>query len=1657
MKNSQFINNFFTVITTIFMLGVGLLVSTGLVSCDNFLNSEDIHKQIEDAIAYNNALSSTLIFRAANGTGDFLTGSEKACKINFTVDVQFQANLTDYVYHGLEAVSSTDNSVSREDYVEFTDIGTETERNNGLHKIRIKLLKQSDDILIRPKCILIPRVTEITPAGIMTNPAGFDQDTRIKITFNKPVDVSTFKDFECVYISANDNPVMDYFNEPFFSEDDTVLNIIPKQNVHIILPDSNRRYDVTVTIDFTNIKDMEGINVVQMPSHTYRINDSFGNQEKSQLLIKNDDNSDTGAFLVTGETQCTVGYSIDVQYTINSNKYVYCGLEAVSSKDVSQSREDCVKFTDISTESEKSNGVYKTQIMVLKKAEDILVRPKCVLIPLITEITPAGISTNPSGFDQDSIIKIIFNKSVNPETFGDFECISIYSNEGDLKEYFNTPQFAEQNTQLIISPVNGKLILNPDSNKKLDITVSVDFTNIKDADGLSFAQKEPHVYRINDSFGNQKKSRLLIKDDDNSITGNFLVTGELQCTVGYSFDLQFTLAKSNYAFKSLKAVNRNNPNYSMSDTVEFSIISYDAENGIYKIRVLVKKESQDILIKPDCKPLPKVESILPENVQTGCNQDSTIVIRFNKAMNPDTFGDFDCLSIKNSDGELFSTNPAYSYFEVPYFSEDDKVLNIPTIKGKYLMSATPAGQRPMEITVNLNTSGLKDADGLSLLSVEPYIYKINQNKDDVKPVVNAISVSNETDETLWYYRTLTGKNLTQWSAEPEYESDGTTLKFLNGDYSRNHIIDKLHIKLTGSDDFSGIKCIKVKEVYEKTEGGSDTSKPEFETVYVEDLFEPDPTIPGGYTYSFDYKFRKSSNNGLYRLDFCVVDKAGNESEPAVYYVIKDTDSKRTIKWRGYLDVPYSFINPSTATISENCFPVYNEQTGKYESILSFQYFDFSKKNAFSTYKVLCKRLVVQKYNGNNSYDTVFEEKDLYNDDISEVDYAYGNLITENILTGKINNALNNLIINPDETTLLRVLIYEENGLINEYPFAIAKRARITEHKISGNSIYFYEEDKNYSINTNISVALNDQDGIIGNKKDGESEISSYRRFRKVAQSSPARDDDPFTIEKCTYYISFTRVAMTDEGRIYSAYSLPYVLYRKQNDGTFGWGHYNEHIYVPSQIDSFQFPNFTLPEKNDDNIANGIIEFPAHTGKVRFTVDVEYPQNDGYEYLIKAKWNGNVQGVFQSKTIELDNGLPYKISLVARNSDGIIVAESEEVDCCYKGPDNYPPVIDTSYLSYYKDRFEINARFIKDKDGEREKAKDDYGNEYDYHTLAQKVNRVRKLDFYFTPVDLGKNVALEELKNGNYFLYTVDIPEHDWDNAPTLKIPLHFIESGKFYLYCYLEDIAGNPALYSFNSSYGSYTIPVTPQIQNITNTVTEYTTGWGDYVELKEGKDILSVTFPKYSNALRPASDAFDGSDTTDLWINYSTYDPNTNSWQKTEYDYYYFSENTGSLTAIGDNYKAVISINTSYTSSITAKENKFTKIEIQYGHGSGKNLPVYTYPIYFYKGDDSFDYTCRNKNVMDAYNGYQVFCDKPVFAHTMYSKFKLTEGSSAADSHVWEGRGVETGLVYNDGTATTFSYTDSQLTEIPEGCYYTTIFHFVDGTSIMTPVKQKN
>ena len=130
--------------------GVFFCIALLFISCENFLKSSEIAQEIKDTIDYNNAPSSTIVLNAPEGTGKFLSGNEKTCKLGYTINVQFSVNQNDYVYTGMQAVSKLNPEISRAEYIQFSDQTSEEEKQNGTFKVQVKLLKLSDDIMIQP-------------------------------------------------------------------------------------------------------------------------------------------------------------------------------------------------------------------------------------------------------------------------------------------------------------------------------------------------------------------------------------------------------------------------------------------------------------------------------------------------------------------------------------------------------------------------------------------------------------------------------------------------------------------------------------------------------------------------------------------------------------------------------------------------------------------------------------------------------------------------------------------------------------------------------------------------------------------------------------------------------------------------------------------------------------------------------------------------------------------------------------------------------------------------------------------------------------------------------------------------------------------------------------------------------------------------------------------------------------------------------------------------------------------------------------------------------------------------------------------------------------------------------------------------------------------
>ena len=78
---------------------------------------------------------------------------------------------------------------------------------------------------------------------------------------------------------------------------------------------------------------------------------AYANAQSCKLYLKSD--SAMGSFLSEGEVECKVGYTVDIQFTLNKDDWYFDTLEAVSTADATESRQDYVQFTLNEKKSDK--------------------------------------------------------------------------------------------------------------------------------------------------------------------------------------------------------------------------------------------------------------------------------------------------------------------------------------------------------------------------------------------------------------------------------------------------------------------------------------------------------------------------------------------------------------------------------------------------------------------------------------------------------------------------------------------------------------------------------------------------------------------------------------------------------------------------------------------------------------------------------------------------------------------------------------------------------------------------------------------------------------------------------------------------------------------------------------------------------------------------------------------------------------------------------------------------------------------------------------------------------------------------------------------------------------------------------------------------------
>ena len=271
---------------SIILLFFLLITGFCFTSCENFLKAGSVKVEIEKAIEYANAPSYEIRVQCDEGTGTILTQTILKKKVTDVFSIEFQM-AEGFQFDTWKVYTKNSDGPLIEQtnrYIEIKDYNKDS--RDGIYKVTVKFAKAADNLVIKPVCFDVPRITEVYPPDSLT---GCDQDTMLRISFNKPMNTESFldnnDDFTCISISDHlvfydyaHNKTDYYYGVPYFSEDAKTLYIPVIKGKHILpLEGDLTKKDLELSLDFSNVTDQDGIDLNVEQSHIYRINQGVDN------------------------------------------------------------------------------------------------------------------------------------------------------------------------------------------------------------------------------------------------------------------------------------------------------------------------------------------------------------------------------------------------------------------------------------------------------------------------------------------------------------------------------------------------------------------------------------------------------------------------------------------------------------------------------------------------------------------------------------------------------------------------------------------------------------------------------------------------------------------------------------------------------------------------------------------------------------------------------------------------------------------------------------------------------------------------------------------------------------------------------------------------------------------------------------------------------------------------------------------------------------------------------------------------------------------------------------------------------------------------------------------------------------------------------------
>ena len=1480
------------------------------------------------------------------------------------------------------------------------------------------VLKATEAAATQIKAVCQPRLRVTNFAPVNTVKPSVSKNSSIVITFNQdlPNDEAGYSQLENITIAVGGSPVKSCFKTPSINAN-TITFVADSLNMLDVPTNQTKTVSVSIPADFYYLLD-DGTKITyggNGKTFDYKINDTTLEQTEITFAASTGSGTlspESGTYNYSIGQEVPLIFNLDEDWKFNGWT-ITCEGQAVDDSKIKIEKKD--KLSTILTVYKELHGVTVTANA--SKKLKVIAR------------TPSE-TQNP----KDSDITITFSKPLAAECSALLDLIKVsmdgISVDSSFIRTLNANTITLSNVKHL--PVN-------DGTKTVSVKIPESLYYMDDNIKVNLEEEYAFDYIVSSASIAQTSVTY-------SATANSGTITPAAGTVSYSLDKEITLSfipANGYKFESWTVTD-----LATGEPVSDTKIKIAApDQSMTSMKILAAAGSVEVRANAF---LITTFTTSPENAVEGVDCDTPIAIEFSKAITTQMSLYKSALDTGNIQivNALNNTQHYEKYYEEPEWQG-----NVLMIRPKLKDSTTPANAHDAirnifsnetelkDISVKIDYPNIKDSDQHALQSDPSFSYRIKYDMEDVPPTVTMMLYKREFE--------IKKQNNQFYAEETSDYSDlspSSLTVFNNSLYNKNHVGTKIYFDATIIDEGSGYKQLTIQETLIRKIDGSTVSIKSKNTILTSSSFEKK-----AYTLI-------SSEDGVVQLDFIFEDYAGNPTTKT-WYIIKDTtvNENEVTKLNKY---PYTgFGNETVYHANEKILVGENSNGSIYQSPLYY----LPAQNSVEKRITNSDGTITETFDFSSVYETFYSDKKA----LSKYRIQWG--YSENNYSNVVNSTNNDdetfsFTRNPDENCFVKITVFDTVGNSKEYETVIPARPSIITYETGTGSVSTSSGTYLSKFITFRNVVNAEQSILNKNLKSYaiytyqpnlQTEPTEFRSWAGTAYISyPFFKDQTF---RPTGIYRFFIMNYWNENSVsyYSALSDSYdilIWYDEQGKqqltkivvGEDSQGNLvitnaeittNESGTItgvqPDSADSPTFPDssyFTVG--SDNNYTVKLTSLGKSSGKHLIQINDGFQKDSKYTYGICYPDSNNTT-IYTGFDFTLDSGKTYQVKLFAKNNNTLEVFNTTyaiDIPVLY---DNIAPSLRPNYSDTQTQISSPNIIHLYDYPD---------SNNYDVYPIDTGSSGIKKNNNGLYEIKYclirkkSQTKGLYDLSQVNNFTFQTIAYE---EGAVQIDLPYddNNLEEGIFDLLLYLQDTNGNDSINVLTVT--NVVKSVIPQI--IHNIYDE------EDIELF----VRQVTLDDfYQNCL---CNYIDGNSWKFVFRNLST-------------------RKSDAFLSIG---WAEDLLNYPFIQTRLSYSNLSSNYQVYYN-----TLYAFFCPAYEIKTQEEKNQVCRRKSVIRRNNiTFTVYNDAPCFAHTMAYPTSMLDRLAAKTEEafseeltlnraqdydriytaVWESKGREYNLqlLNSDWTVNNSDYT-VPVSQIPSGYSYVTIFHFADGTTAMSEVKQK-